>query len=80
MEFPTPGLIGACVGLVAGWIDYKIVGGMVERALRRTDTSTTREEQDDYERRIRLTKTIMLVSAMGIFPVLGYVIGQTFFG
>jgi hypothetical protein len=80
MEFSTAGLAGAGIGLVLGWIDYKIVGGLVERALRRTDKSTTREEKDDYERRIRLFRNVLLVGTMGFFPVLGYVLGRMLFG
>lgn len=80
MEFSTAGLIGAGAGLVAGWIDYKLVGGFIERALRRTDRSTTDEERGDYERRIRLFRTVFLIGAMGFFPVLGYLLGRLLFG
>ena len=80
MELSTAGLIGAAVGLVLGWVDYKVVGGFVERALRRTDTSTTREEKDDYERRIGLFRIVFLVGTMGFFPILGYLLGRLLFG
>ena len=29
MELPVPGLIGALIGLLLGWVDYKVVAGVV---------------------------------------------------
>lgn len=80
MEFSTAGLVGAAAGLILGWVDYKVVGGIVERALRRTDKSTTAEEKSDYERRIRLFRIVFLVGTVGVFPILGYLLGRALFG
>ena len=76
----SPGLIGALIGLVVGLVEYRIVSALVIGALRRTDPSKTREERDDYERRIRWVKAALVVMMIGVTPVLGYVIGQTVFG
>ena len=80
MEMSTAGLAGAGIGLVLGWIDYKVVGGIVERALRRTDRSATADEKTDYERRIRLFRIVFFVGTVGVFPILGYLLGQMLFG
>jgi hypothetical protein len=74
------GMIGALVGLIAGWLDYKIVGGWVERKLRETDRSRTAAEKADYERRIAWFRRLFLIATVGVFPVVGYALGRTIAG
>jgi len=74
------GMIGALIGFVVGLIEYRLVTGLVVGALRRTDSSTTQAEKDDYERRIRLLKAAVLVVSVGGLPIVGYLIGRTLFG
>jgi hypothetical protein len=74
------GLIGALIGFVVGLIEYRLVTGVVVGALRRTDSSTTQAEKDDYERRIRLLKAAVLVVSVGGLPIVGYLVGRTLFG
>ncbi len=73
-------MIGALVGLGIGLVEYRVVAGLVVGGLRRTDTSTTDEERDAYERRIGWTRAVLAVMMIGVTPVLGYVIGRTAFG
>ena len=81
MEVLSPaGLTGALLGLVMGWVDYTIAGGIVERKLRETDRSQTEAERADYERRIQWFRRLLLISTVGVFPVVGYVFGQTIAG
>ena len=81
MEGISPaGLIGAALGLIAGWVDYKVVGGWVERKLRETDRSQTAAEKADYERRIGLFRRFFLISTVGMFPVVGYFVGRAIAG
>jgi hypothetical protein len=74
------GMIGALLGLIAGWLDYKVVGGWVERKLRETDRSQTAAEKADYERRIGLFRRFFLIATVGAFPVVGYFVGRTIAG
>lgn len=74
------GLIGALIGFVVGLIEYRLVTGVVVAALRRTDSSQTEAEKDDYERRIRLLKAAVLVVSVGGLPIVGYLIGRALFG
>ena len=74
------GLIGALIGFVVGLIEYRLVTGLVVGALRRTDSSTTQAEKDDYERRIRLLKAAVLVVSVGGLPIVGYFVGRALFG
>jgi hypothetical protein len=74
------GLIGALIGFVVGLIEYRLVTGVVVGALRRTDSSKTPAEKDDYERRIRLLKAAVLVVSVGGLPIVGYFVGRALFG
>jgi hypothetical protein len=77
VEATSPaGVIGALLGLIVGWVEYRIVGGAVERKLRDTDHSETAAEKADYERRIRIFRRILLVSTVGATLVAGYLLGR----
>ncbi len=77
MEAVSPaGVIGALVGLIVGWLDFKVVGGWVERKLRDTDRSQTAAEKADYERRIAWFRRLFLLSTVGAFPIVGYLLGS----
>jgi hypothetical protein len=76
VEVAPAGLIGAALGLILGWLDYKLVGGWVERKLRETDRSQNAAEKADYERRITLFRRWFLLSTVGAFPIVGYLLGE----
>ena len=62
--------------MIVGLVEYRIVGGLVERKLRATDHSETAAEKADYERRIRIFRRILLVSTVGASLVAGYLLGH----
>ncbi|KAA2243981.1 hypothetical protein [Salinarimonas soli] len=70
------GLIGALVGLLVGWVDSRIVAGVVEGKLRSLDRSVTPDERADFERRIVWFRRLLGAATMGFFPVLGYWLGR----
>ncbi|MBN9454748.1 MAG: hypothetical protein J0I42_22635 [Bosea sp.] len=74
------GLVGAVIGFALGLLEYRLISAVVIGALRRTDRSTTQAEKDDYERRIRILRAVLIVMTIGLMPVLGFVIGRTVFG
>jgi hypothetical protein len=80
VEVSTAGLIGAVLGLILGWVDYKIVGRIAERWLRATDRSTTVTEKADYERRIGWFRRIWFVLTVCAFPIVGYFLGRVIGG
>ena len=81
MEALSPGgMIGAVVGLILGWADYKIVGGAIERKLRATDRSATPAEKADYARRIEWFGRIWFVATVVAFPIVGYLVGRAIGG
>ncbi|WP_199092703.1 hypothetical protein [Bosea sp. ASV33] len=74
------GLIGALIGFGLGLLEYRLISAVVIGALRRTDRSETQAEKDDYERRIRILRAVLVVMTIGLMPVLGFVIGRALFG
>ena len=79
MSLSLPEIIGALLGLGLGWLDYRILSGVVEGKLRKLDRSEGME-RESFERKIRLMKAIFFVMTVGAFPVVGYFLGQTIAG
>ena len=80
MEVSLPGLIGAGVGLAIGWVDFKVVAGLVERKLRDTDRSSTSEEKAAFDRKVDKFRVAFFVATVCFFPVVGYILGRTIAG
>ena len=81
MDWLSPaGLIGAVIGLVIGWVDYRIVAGVVEGRLRRLDDSETAADKADFERRVKLLRVLLLAATVVAFPVVGYFAGRALGG
>jgi len=78
--FSTAGLVGAALGLILGWLDYRFVGAWVTRKLRETDRSTTAAEKADYERRIEWFRRLWFMATVVPFPFVGYWLGQAILG
>ncbi|HZB39106.1 MAG TPA: hypothetical protein VE443_14045 [Beijerinckiaceae bacterium] len=76
----TAGLIGAAIGLILGWLDYRIVGGLIEGKLRATDRSETPAEKAEYERRVEWFRRLFFVATVCVFPVVGYFVGRAIAG
>ncbi len=80
MEVSVAGLVGGLVGLAIGYVDYRVVAGVVEGKLRRLDTSSSVEEREVFERKIRIMRVLFFLMTVGAFPVIGYLLGQTVAG
>lgn len=74
------GPLGALIGFGLGLLEYRLISAVVIGALRRTDRSETEAEKDDYERRIRILRAVLVVMTIGFMPILGFVIGRALFG
>jgi hypothetical protein len=75
----SAGLIGALLGLILGWVDYKVVGAVIEARLRATDRSTTPAEKADYVR-IGWFRRLWFVATVCAFPIVGYFLGRAIAG
>jgi hypothetical protein len=70
------GVLGGVLGMGVGWLEYKIIGGAVERKLREADRSRTAAERADYERRIVVLRRTLLVFIVGTSLVVGYLLAR----
>ena len=78
MSFSLAGLIGAAIGLYIGWIDYKIVIGVLKGAAERQKLRIGKPGfLDLYMEQIRY-----LVLGFGLvgFPLIGYFAGRALAG
>ncbi len=73
-----PYVAGAIIGAVIGYFSYLFLMSMLEPRLRMTDRSKTPEEKADFERRIKLLRTIMLVIEVGGLGIAGFLIGSSY--
>jgi hypothetical protein len=73
-----PYVAGAIIGAVIGYFSYLFLMSVLEPRLRATDHSKTPEERADFERRIGLLRTILLVAEVGLLGAAGFVIGQSY--
>ncbi len=80
MEVSIPGVMGAGIGLALGIVDYKVVAGVVEARLRKLDTSATPDQKAGFESKIRIMRILFAIMTVGVFPVIGYLLGVTVSG
>jgi hypothetical protein len=80
VELSLAGLVGALVGLALGYVDYRVVAGVVEGRLRKLDRSQGPDETAVFERKIRGMRVVFLIMTVGVFPVVGYLLGKTITG
>ena len=80
MDLPIAGLAGALIGLLLGWVDYRVVAGVVEAKLRRLDTSSGEAAKQVFERKIRIMRVLFMVMTVGAFPIIGFLLGQAVAG
>jgi hypothetical protein len=78
--FSPAGLVGAFVGGTVGWINYRIVTGIVTQKLRELDRSATDAERTEFERKLRLMHRILLVGTVPVTAGVGYWLGRTLGG
>ena len=78
MSVSIAGLIGAAIGLYVGWIDYKIVVGVLRAAAERQKQRSGRESLlGRYMGQLQIL--VMAFSLVG-FPVVGYLAGSSLAG
>jgi hypothetical protein len=74
------GLTGAFVGAALGYLNFRVIIGVLEPRLRALDKSSSEEERAAFERRIVLLRRILFILEIGILAVVGYLIGTWFGG
>ncbi|PSC06394.1 hypothetical protein SLNSH_03685 [Alsobacter soli] len=80
MELSIPGLMGAAIGLALGYVDFRVVGGVVESRLRKLDRSGSPDEKAVFERKLGVLRGVLFLGTVMFFPVIGYLLGLTVSG
>jgi uncharacterized membrane-anchored protein YhcB (DUF1043 family) len=80
MDLSLPALLGAMLGTVVGVINYAVIMRIVEPRLRALDKSQSREELEEFKRKIALMRRIILAIEVVVFAAIGYWLGRTFGG
>jgi len=75
MELSLWGQIGALIGVALGYLNFRIIIGILEPRLRATDKSATAKERGAFERKIVLLRRIFLTLEVVVLALLGYFIG-----
>jgi hypothetical protein len=76
MELSAAGLIGAFLGLVAGWASYLFVANLLERKLRELDKSESPADRSEFENKIALMRRLILAIEVITLTAVGYALGQ----
>ena len=80
MDYSNPGIFGAIVGLVLGYIDYAIIMRVIGKVLDREAgvEKPSAEGRAAVEQRMRLIKPAVMFGSFVLFPVAGYFVGKQF--
>lgn len=74
-----PEWIGALIGFVLGYIDYKIVVGVVQMRLKRVHEDDVSSDLASFERKLKVLRVVIVVMTLGAFPVIGFLTGLLLF-
>jgi hypothetical protein len=80
MELSAAGLIGAFVGLIAGWASYLMVVSALEPRLRKLDKSESPADRAAFEDKIALMRRLILAIEVVAFSIAGYAVGHLIAG
>jgi uncharacterized membrane protein YeaQ/YmgE (transglycosylase-associated protein family) len=75
MELSLWGLIGALVGAMLGYLNFRAIIGLLEPRLRAHDKSDTAEERGAFERKIALLRRTFFTLEVVILGIVGYFVG-----
>jgi hypothetical protein len=76
MDLSPSGLLGAMLGTIVGVLNYLVFLRVVVPRLRALDKSQSREEREEFERKISLMRRIILGADVVLFAAVGYYAGR----
>jgi hypothetical protein len=74
------GQIGALIGALLGYINFRVIIGILEPRLRKLDGSKTAEERAAFERKLVLLRRIFFTFEIVVLGAVGYFVGSLFGG
>jgi hypothetical protein len=76
MDLSPAGLLGAMLGTIVGVLNYAVFLRVLVPRLRALDKSQSREERDEFERKMSLMRRIILGADVVLFAAVGYYAGR----
>jgi hypothetical protein len=74
------GLAGAVIGAALGYVNFRVIIGILEPRLRKLDDSKTAEERGNFERKIAWLRRIFFAVEIVVLGAVGYFVGTLFGG
>jgi hypothetical protein len=78
VDISLAGLLGAIAGTVLAAVNYYVIIGVLEKAMR--EGAKTAEERDGIETKLSLVRRLILVVDLFVFAGIGYWLGHTLWG
>jgi hypothetical protein len=76
MDLSPSGLLGAMLGTIVGVLNYVVFLRVLVPRLRVLDKSQSREEREEFERKMSLMRRIILAADVVLFAAVGYYAGR----
>jgi hypothetical protein len=76
MDLSPSGLLGAMLGAIVGVLNYVVFLRVLVPRLRALDKSQSREEREEFERKMSLMRRIILAADVVLFVAVGYYAGR----
>ena len=76
MDLSPSGLLGAMLGTIVGVLNYVVFLRVLVPRLRALDKSQSREEREEFERKLSLMRRIILAADVVLFAAVGYYAGR----
>jgi hypothetical protein len=76
MDLSPSGLLGAMLGTIVGVLNYAVFLRVLVPRLRALDKSQSREEREEFERKMSLMRRIILAADVVLFAAVGYYAGR----
>jgi hypothetical protein len=75
-----PALVGALIGFALGYVDYRIIAGVVDAKLRKVSQEEIAADRTVFERKLKVLRMVILAMTVGTFPVIGFLVGASVAG
>jgi len=76
MDLSPFGLLGAMLGTIVGVLNYVVFLRVLVPRLQALDKSQSREEREEFERKMSLMRRIILAADVVLFAAVGYYAGR----
>ncbi|MCV6602903.1 MAG: hypothetical protein OIF54_15305 [Cohaesibacter sp.] len=80
MDLSLPGMIGAAFGLAIGWVDFKMLGGLIRAKFLQKRKDVGLADHPNTEKMADWIQAAIFIFTIGLFPIIGYWAGISLTG